>query len=107
MNLRHALAIALVTARKSRNLTQEEFGIVSSRTYLSALERGLKSPTIDKLEDIASVMGVHPASLLLLASGIKAGKFESATIDRVLSETRELSWHLPSPPVDSKSIKAS
>lgn len=106
MNLRHALAIALVTARKSRNLTQEEFGIVSSRTYLSALERGLKSPTIDKLEDIASVMGVHPASLLLLASGIQAGEFESAAIDRVLSETRELSWHLSSLPVDSKSIKA-
>jgi transcriptional regulator with XRE-family HTH domain len=38
-----------------------------SRTYLSSLERGLKSPTIDKLEQLASVLGVHPLSLLAMA----------------------------------------
>lgn len=37
-------------------LTQEDFGLVSNRTYLSALERGLKSPTIDKLQEIAQVI---------------------------------------------------
>lgn len=67
MNLRQGLANAIRTIRKSRGLTQEDFGVVSSRTYLSSLERGLKSPTLDKLEDIAQVLGVHPATMVLLA----------------------------------------
>jgi transcriptional regulator with XRE-family HTH domain len=53
--------------RKSRGLTQEDFSEVSSRTYLSSLERGLKAPTISKLEQLAAVLGVHPLSLLALA----------------------------------------
>lgn len=57
----------LQLARKSRGLTQEDFSIVSSRTYLSSLERGMKSPTISKLEELASVIGIHPLSLLALA----------------------------------------
>jgi len=31
------------------------------------LERGMKSPTISKLEELASVIGIHPLSLLTLA----------------------------------------
>ena len=53
MNLRQSLATAIRTVRKNKGLTQEDFGVVSSRTYLSSLERGLKSPTVDKLEEIA------------------------------------------------------
>jgi transcriptional regulator with XRE-family HTH domain len=53
--------------RKSRGLTQEDFSEVSSRTYLSSLERGLKAPTITKLEELAAVLGIHPLSLLALA----------------------------------------
>ena len=67
MNLRIALAKAIRSARKKKNLTQEDFGIVSSRTYLSTLERGLKSPTIDKLDEICNTMGVHPAAVVLAA----------------------------------------
>ena len=50
--------------RSSRGLTQEAFSDVSSRTYLSTLERGLKSPTLEKLVELATRMGVHPLSLL-------------------------------------------
>ena len=57
----------LQRARKSRGLTQEDFSSVSSRTYLSSLERGIKAPTITKIEQLASVIGVHPLSLLALA----------------------------------------
>jgi hypothetical protein len=34
---------------------------------MSSLERGLKAPTITKVEEIAAVIGVHPLSLLALA----------------------------------------
>jgi transcriptional regulator with XRE-family HTH domain len=57
----------LQKARKSRGLTQEDFSVVSSRTYLSSLERGNKSPTITKVEEIATVIGIHPLALLALA----------------------------------------
>lgn len=67
MSLLRRFGAGLQLARKSRGLTQEDFSIVSSRTYLSSLERGMKSPTISKLEELASVIGVHPLSLLALA----------------------------------------
>ncbi len=59
--------MGLQKARRSRELTQEDFSVVSSRTYLSSLERGIKSPTITKLDEIASVIGVHPLSLIAYA----------------------------------------
>jgi len=64
MELKQAVAQALRKTRSSRGLTQEDFSDVSSRTYLSTLERGLKSPTIDKLVELANRMGIHPLSLL-------------------------------------------
>jgi len=71
MKLGEALAIAIKATRKVRGLTQEDFGVVSSRTYLSSLERALKSPTIDKLEEISGVLNVSPATLLLVATALK------------------------------------
>jgi transcriptional regulator with XRE-family HTH domain len=53
--------------RTARGLTQEDFGLVSSRTYMSGLERGIKNPTLKKVDEIASVMEVHPLTLLTLA----------------------------------------
>jgi transcriptional regulator with XRE-family HTH domain len=69
------LAAALKTVRKARGLSQEAFSDVSSRTYLSTLERDLKSPTLKKLAELCEVMGIHPLTLLTLAyAGDKAGK---------------------------------
>ncbi|KMT52940.1 helix-turn-helix domain-containing protein [Pseudomonas fildesensis] len=65
MELREAFAIALRNTRIRHGLTQEDFGIVSSRTYLSTLERGLKNVTLEKASELASRMGVHPLTLLL------------------------------------------
>ncbi|MCF5201018.1 helix-turn-helix domain-containing protein [Pseudomonas syringae] len=67
MELREAfaIAIALRNTRIRQGLTQEDFGIVSSRTYLSTLERGLKNVTLEKASELAGRMGVHPLTLLL------------------------------------------
>lgn len=67
MTLQKRFGEGLQRARKSRGLTQENFSMVSSRTYLSSLERGLKSPTIEKVEQLASVLAIHPLSLMVLA----------------------------------------
>jgi len=76
--------LALRTLRKASGLSQEEFDAVSGRTYLSALERGLKEPTLGKVAQLAQVMGLHPLSLLTLAY---AGK-TPADLDRVLALVR-------------------
>ena len=64
MDLKQAFGQALKEIRTEKGLTQEDFAIVSSRTYLSMLERGLKSPTLEKIDEICSVLKVHPVTLL-------------------------------------------
>lgn len=66
MTIKPSLPETLRRLRKARGLSQEAFSDVSSRTYLSSLERGLKSPTLNKLEDICAVLEVHPLTLLAL-----------------------------------------
>ena len=67
MESKLAFGTALRLLRKKRGLTQEDFDAVTGRTYLSALERGLKSPTLEKVNELASVLGVHTLSLLSLS----------------------------------------
>lgn len=65
MELKRAFGTTLKRVRVAKGMTQEDFAMVSSRTYLSSLERGLKCPTIEKLDQLANVLGVHPVTLLL------------------------------------------
>jgi transcriptional regulator with XRE-family HTH domain len=67
LELNIAFGQALRDIRKQRGLTQEDFSDVSSRTYLSTLERGLKRPTIDKVSQLANVLSVHPVTLIVAA----------------------------------------
>lgn len=85
-----SLAAALRTVRKARGLSQEAFSDVSSRTYLSVLERDLKSPTLNKLADICEVLNVHPVTLLVLAYSEGSAESEQTILARVLDELREL-----------------
>jgi transcriptional regulator with XRE-family HTH domain len=64
MDLHTAFAKALKRQRKDKGLSQEAFSDVSSRTYMSELERGLKNPTLDKIAELSSIMGIHPLTLL-------------------------------------------
>ena len=85
MAAKHTLSEALKTIRKARGLSQEAFSDVSSRTYMSSLERDLKSPTLNKLAELCEVMDIHPLTLLTLAySG--DGTDVDALIARVKSE---------------------
>ena len=69
MTSKNSFPAALKTVRKARGLSQEAFSDVSSRTYMSSLERGLKSPTLSKVVELCEVMDVHPLTLLTLAYG--------------------------------------
>ncbi|HGL4257335.1 helix-turn-helix domain-containing protein [Burkholderia dolosa] len=87
MAAKNSLATAIKTVRKARGLTQEAFSDVSSRTYLSSLERDLKSPTLHKLEELCAVMDVHPLTLLTLAY---AGNTSIKTEQLLASVRKEL-----------------
>ncbi len=85
MAAKYSLAKALKTVRKARGLSQEAFSDVSSRTYMSTLERDLKSPTLHKLTELCEVMDVHPLTLLTLAfAGDRTRK-----ADELLAQVRQ------------------
>lgn len=87
MAAKDSLATAIRTVRKARGLSREAFSDVSSRTYLSLLERDLKSPTMHKLTELCEVMDVHPLTLLTLAY---AGD-STRRADQLLAQVRQ-SW---------------
>jgi transcriptional regulator with XRE-family HTH domain len=64
MELGKSFGATLKRYRIRAGLSQEAFSVVSSRTYISTLERGLKNPTLDKVNEIASALSVHPLTLL-------------------------------------------
>ncbi|MFJ7286097.1 helix-turn-helix domain-containing protein [Pseudomonas sp. NPDC099000] len=65
MELNAAFAQALRELRKRKGKTQDHFAAVMSREYVSMLEHGKKSPTLEKIDGLASVLGIHPVSLVM------------------------------------------
>lgn len=86
MTTKLGLATALKTVRKARGLSQEAFSDVSSRTYLSTLERDLKSPTLNKLAELCQVMDVHPLTLLTLAFAGEGPRRQTQLLAQVREE---------------------
>ena len=80
-----SFARALRAVRAAKGLPQEAFALVSSRTYISALERGIKQPTINKVVELSEVCEVHPLTLLTL-SFCRTGR--RAEIEQLLALTR-------------------
>lgn len=83
--LRSNLPGALRRLRRARGLSQEAFADVSGRTYMSALERGVKDPTFRKIEQLAGVLNVHPLALLVLAYSDGS----SAQVGRLLAQVEQ------------------
>lgn len=74
MELKAAFAEALRNMRLRKGLTQEDFGLVSSRTYISSLERGMKGVTLEKVTQLADRMEVHPLTLLVDCYKVQSGQ---------------------------------
>ena len=59
---------ALRYLRNARNLSQDDLGgMVSGRSYVGELERGLKQPTLTTAHELSLHLRVHPLTLLALA----------------------------------------
>lgn len=68
--------LAVRDIRLASRLTQEDFSLVSSRTYMSSIERGAQNPTVSKIEELSEVLDVHPLTVLTL-SYLKARNAEA------------------------------
>jgi transcriptional regulator with XRE-family HTH domain len=77
MEFNQAFGLALRQIRLHKKLSQEDFSDISGRTYLSNLERGKQSPTLEKINQLASVLGVHPRVLVNLTYLIYDKSFET------------------------------
>ncbi|HEJ5084152.1 TPA: helix-turn-helix transcriptional regulator [Pseudomonas aeruginosa] len=79
---------ALRLARLKKGLLQENFESVSSRQTISFLERGGSSVTLQKLDDLCSVLDIHPATLVALTYLLGDGpqKASSDEIVKIISK---------------------
>ena len=68
------IGLELAARRKTGGWSQEAFAAACGlhRTYVSQLERGIKSPTLNTLEAVASVLGAAVWELVRSAENRKA-----------------------------------
>lgn len=85
MDFKKAFGIAFKEARIAKKLTQEDFGLVSSRTYISTIERGLKSVTIEKLNELSTVLNVHPMTIIFMAYLELNSKVSAENLNELIS----------------------
>lgn len=89
MSLKSSFAIVLRALRSKRNITQRDFGD-TSRTFLSKLEGGKSSPTLDKLEQVSQRLELSPLTLLTLSLSLESGKSSAELIDDLRMEIEKL-----------------
>lgn len=88
MDTTHALGQAIKWHRTKLALSQETMG--TSQSYVSDIERGLKSLSVEKLEEFADAMGVHPLSILTKCYLLKNSSISLEDLfDRVANEIQD------------------
>lgn len=75
-HIQTAFGQALRDERTSQGISQEELGFRSEvhRTYISELERGIKSPSLGTITRLSNALDVLPSKLLGLAEGLMGKK---------------------------------
>lgn len=76
---------AFKEVRLAKKLTQEDFANHSGRTYLSEIERGVKHPTLRKIDELSEPLGVHPLTPLVMAYLLDA---DELALDDLLGRVR-------------------
>lgn len=90
MTLKTSFASVLRALRSKRNITQRDFADTTSRTYLSKLELGKSSITLDKLNQVSRRLELSPITLLTLTLSEETGKPPSELISKLQLEIADL-----------------
>ena len=74
MDINRAFGEALKLARKAANMSQEQLAedMDMQQSALSRLERGVNSPTLDRIAELADALHTTPSVLLAQAQDILA-----------------------------------
>ncbi|PCR97380.1 transcriptional regulator [Pseudomonas fluorescens] len=89
LELKRAIGTSIKSYRLKRDIPQESLG--PSQPYISNLEAGRGSASIDKIEQMADVLGVHPMSIIVagyLTSSEDANK--DHLLERIRIELAEI-----------------
>lgn len=90
MSLKTAFASVLRAMRASRGMTQRKLAEASSRTYLSKLERGQSSPTLDMVTALSGTLNLSPLTLIALTLSAESRQPINALLGRLDKEVAEL-----------------
>lgn len=90
MTLKASFATVLRALRAKRNISQREFADTTSRTYLSKLEAGKSSITLDKLQQLSDRLGLSPLTLLTLTISESTGESTTELVNKLCGEIRGL-----------------
>lgn len=90
MSLKTAFAAVLKSMRATRGLSQKNLAEVSSRTYISKLERGQCSPTLEMITALSDPLSVSPLTLVALTVAAESGQSIMSLVKRVEGELIEL-----------------
>ncbi|MCO7622263.1 MULTISPECIES: helix-turn-helix domain-containing protein [Pseudomonas] len=82
MERKLAFGSALREVRVRKEIAQEQLG--ASQSFVSTIERGIRSPTIEKMEEFAERLGVNPATLIVL---MQVG--QEGDVDELLAKIRD------------------
>ncbi|WP_176506202.1 helix-turn-helix domain-containing protein [Pseudomonas urethralis] len=86
MTLKSSFAVVLRALRSKRNISQRDFSDTTSRTYLSKLEGGKSSVTLDKLEQLSERLELTALALLALTVSEDTGEPASLLVAKLGEE---------------------
>lgn len=89
MSLKTAFAFVLKATRVFRELSQMHLAAVSNRTYISKLERGQCSPTLEMITSLSNPLSLSPLTLIALL-GAESGHPVKSLVSRLERELSEL-----------------
>ncbi|WP_411960381.1 helix-turn-helix domain-containing protein [Pseudomonas mandelii] len=91
LELKRAIGTSVKAYRLKKNIPQESLG--PSQPYISNLEAGRGSASIDKIEQMADVLGIHPMSIIFagyLTSN--EGATKENLFERIRTELAEIGF---------------
>ncbi|MBK3445372.1 helix-turn-helix domain-containing protein [Pseudomonas lactis] len=103
MSLRSAYGSTLKFLRTRHESSQDALGKAADRSYISRLEAGEHSVTVDVSHSIACALGIDPLSLLVLAYAAERRQTPQQVLDHLagdLASAGLLTTEIPSRPSD-------
>lgn len=99
MSLRIAYASALRFLRKRSEVSQQQLAPAANPSYVSRLEAGVRSVTLDVSQELAKALNVDPLTLLVLAYAAERDQTPQEVVNHLwgdLSDQELLGSKIPS-----------